>query len=531
MGLAKGCKPGACMAVAVLAVCLAAVPATAGEKLHTLETFEDVLVQSLEVSHTVFQGELEKLEAEAALEEVQSLLRPQLNIGGEHTRQKAAMDPMSTLEGASLDDVIWDAELSVTAAQQLGASPELQGGLDQAELGVAVSELQYRQAVIESMLEVQESYHALLQTDLAVDMALKSWEDALAELDAVKEKRDQRAASELDVMEQQNEVFQREVQLESAKSAFRLAGTRLLQLLDMYPSGKEELENWAEVHRRRADADVMPWEPTMDELWEHAKNHRPEIRLLDKQVEMAAIEYDTARRDRDWTVTASGTYIWNETALAGSVDSDRMLTGTMARTWEKDREEPDEVWDLPEEPPDFWVDEGFSEDDWDEFRDIFDQPLDPIFDDPMEDTNPWQISLSVNYQFGDGGAASAEESRLQTAVQKADSERASAKDMLFLEVYAAREDMEEAYRSWKLALDHQKEAEETFSRIEDSAKRGLLSTRELQQAELLLIQAENEVLSSTFEYREQKAALAQAAGVDDEQMAESISGGDWPQWD
>jgi|GEM_PF-3402177 len=513
------------LALCTVMIVPAAVSANEEKDLMDLASFSDVLVHALDVSEAVYRSDLGKVQAEAAFDETQALLRPQLQLSGEHNRQSAALIPFSGLQGWQSDDTVWNTEASLTLVQQLGANPQLRGGLDQAQLGIDLSDLQHQQTVIETMLTVQESYNSWIESYQAVQVADLALELAEAELEIQRDKLARGAATELDLLQQQNEVFQSEMQWQRAQSGFNMASARLLQLLDMYPADDGELRAWGAMHSQGLPDSVEPWEADLDAAWQLSQQQRPEARMLALQVKQAQIQYDVAKGERNWTVTASGTYMWDQTALIASVDSDRTLTGTIAQSWEKEAD--GLLPDMDIMPAQGRI--GPLEDEADE------RPPDDGLVDVIsgllgsdDDTNPWQVSLGANYRFGDGGAGRAEERRLAAAVAAAESEKRSAMDMLFLDVYAAFEEMDHAYRSWNLAQSHRREAEETSARLQESVERGIASQRDLHQASVLVAQAEQEVIRSILAYRANQAQFGAVMGLDMESMRRGMAAGQWP---
>ena len=507
------------------AVWLGQTGCSAANPLAGLEAFEDVLERAVKTSAVVERSHWQTVQAQASLQELEAALRPQLQFSGEHNRQAAGLNPLSALQGWQSDDVLWDSQVAVTVVQQLGANPQLQGGLTQAAIGVNLTEIQEEQALVEVMLDVQQSYWAVLQSHAAWELADLAAADAKARLDVVQDRFQQQTATELDVLRERNAVYQAESQVQQAEAGFNMAAIRLLQLLDLnVETAKDHMSVWASGQRTHLSDDVQLWLPDFDSAWNYALDHRPDLRSLDKQTGIAQARYDAATADRDWTISLSGTYIMDDYVLTGSVDSDRTLMGTLARRWQKESETsgwpfPEPNWDaidLDEEDLPDWLKEWLNE-----VGDV-DQPADTA------DSNLWQLGLSVNYRFGDGGASRAEGERLQAAVQEAQSQSRSALQLIYLDVFSSHQQLLQAYRSWVAAVEHRREVHDTYVRFEEMLQRGLLAQRDMEEAELLLKSANLQVLQGVAEFRAQQAQFAAAAGLSGNAVRHGLVHGVWP---
>lgn len=497
----------------------------ADSSLGSLQSFADVLERALQESPVVERSHWQAVQAEASLQELDAALRPQLQFSGEHNRQAAGLNPLSALQGWQSDDVLWDTQAALTIVQQLGANWQLQGGLNQAQLGVELADIQSSQAVIDVMLEVQQSYLGVLQAHAAWELAELNAANAKANLAVAEDRRRQASATELDVLRERNTVYQAETQLEQAKSGFRVAALRLLQLVAQDVDQPEEtLLSWAAQQRRKLHHDVQPWLPVFDAAWEYAQRQRTDLRSLDKQVQLAEIRRDTAAGGRDWSVSLSGTYLLDDYVMTGSVNSDRTLMATLARRWQTEREA--SGWPLPELD---WDAIDLDEEDLpDWLKNWFDELAEMDQAPAGEGSNPWQLGLSVSYRFGDGGAGRAEIQRLEAAVQEAVSQSRSAEQLVYLDVYNAHQRLLQTHRAWVSAVEHRGEVNETLQRMEQMLERGVMAQRDMDEGQLLLLSAELQVMQGFAEFKEQQARFAAAVGLGIDEVRHGLVHGTWP---
>ena len=317
----------------LFAVILGTASAVAGS-WEDIQTFEDVLARGLAMSDSLQGSRLQTLQAELGLTEVRAALKPQVLFNAEHNRQSAALNPMSALQGWQSDDVIWDSQASVTIVQQLGANPQLSGGLAQAQTGLTLAQIQTEQAFRETLMSVQESYFAVLQAYHGWQVAKEAYANSRENLAVVRAKYEQGTATELDRMREHNAVYQSESQWRLAEGGLAMAATRLQQLLELEDWSQEQLAPWAEQHLKYWLELSEPWLPDFDDAWQYAQQHRSDLRSVDQQVRMAEIQYQTAQAERDWTLSLTGTYLWDNWVLNGSINSDQTLMATAARRWQ-----------------------------------------------------------------------------------------------------------------------------------------------------------------------------------------------------
>lgn len=459
-----------------------------------------IIRQVLQVSPKIQASKYQVIQAEASVEALEAMLRPQLVATADHTRQNA----LNTASMFSMFDPNFDPDeirssstVALTFAQQLGASNQLRAGLDKAEIGEALSKLQQEQTISEVLVGTNQAYYGFLRAYQGLELARLAYRHGEEELAITRQKQAAGTATPLDVLRRQNELSEAQNSVAQAETGFRLALLNLAQLLDEQPPLLAEGEAWAEVLLANEQQEVDLWDISLAEALDEGMKNRIELELLAKQRELARIDLKEKQQARDWTVDVQGRYVKDDWILQSSVDTERSFSTTVVRNFPDDNEDD---FDLAEQIGRIGA-SGESSDSADEL-----------------DSNPWQVTLGVNWQFGDGGASKAEEKRLEAAFLETEAQFKQARDGIYLEIHSLWEQTRQAERSLGLSRQRLEEARETYQQLETLFELGTVTQTQLLEGQLLLQQAINGINEARWDYQQNKLELGVAIGLSSQQL-------------
>ncbi len=476
---------------------------TEQRSLADIRSFADILAIALANDGSVKLSDIQVEEAISGVQRIEVALRPQFVVSGDYRLENIANNSMgrqfATIEQEmngeaiqirlmNLDDQVRTSSGSFTIVQQLGTNTQLRTALQKADIGEELSVLQHEKAVAQLALKVQSNYHNMRKAYHGVELARLALNSAKRDLEIVEHKQSIGAATMLDILQERNALLEADNRLSSAEAGLNVAVLGILQAIGL---DRSYLTNFHEfVEQLMANEKYIPvqWAVDYEAARDYALMNRLEIQMLAIQREMAKIDYQGHLDDRDWKVSLTGRYVADDVVFDGTLDSNRLFRGTVATTSTR--------WpvDLPGN-------------------------LGPN----GSDTNPWQVGVSVNYSFGPGGNKKHEGNRLRLAIEKADIQYSSAKDGITMEVYANHQQLEQAWRSYKLALQGQEQAEETSKNLESMYKLGSITEKELLAAQLMVAQARNQVEGAALDYAALKSQLASVLGVNSSFLVKTMT--------
>lgn len=499
--------------------------ATAQTQLNELQTLNDLVQLAIINDKNIQLTELQLLEVQAGLAGIDSALDPRFILNSEYKLENLAnnqqimmaqqpriileqffesisdqfpapSDPpewlptdlpewIPSLPEYDLTDTAHTTTLSATIYQQLGLNNELQLAKNQAELGLELVSLQQQQALVQVIITVQESYKNVIIAHQGKQVAEQALDNTVAELDIVEARYAAGTASELSLLEAQNEVLNVKSQLLAATNGFDLALTHILQILDVELSHHDSVDAWVTALTDTINLDLKPWEVDFYKAVEYGVENRVEVDMLNQQLAMAELELDAYDKGNDWSANLNGHYVVDQVVLQGGLNSDKILTGTIAYSDTK----------LPN-----YGDESSDQD----------------------MTNPWQITAGVTYTFGGGGTRDAEVQRLETAVAKVNLQLETLRDGLYLDIYNNYQQLDQAWNQYQLALQSQRQVEKTIANLQRMYELGSITEPDLNDGKLYFAQAQSQVLSSVLNYQTKVLQLANALGADTNEMLQLL---------
>ncbi len=499
--------------------------------LDEINSLADVLLIAIQTDKRIQLSDVQIKEIVASLIGLQANLRPQINFNAEYKLENLANNPVGafySIRGADLDDRISTRSGSVSIVQQLGPNNQLRGALERTKLGLEVSALQKEQSVISLITSVQEYYHGILKSYSAVELAELALDHARRNLEIAKQKEGENVFTPLDVLREQNALMTAENQWQMAKNGLNISILGLLQLvgldLEYLPVGQDWTQNMVATHSHDG---AVYWDISFAQATEYAWENRGELQMLKKQWEIAQVEYQTAANNRDWTATLNGRYLYDDFVFQSSLDSNQRLMGTIYHSniqypevLELDEDWRDQDWykDLPDEQRDFF------DDLWDELGNVVGGEL---VSGNQDTPNPWQVSVSVSYRFGDGGVRKADLDRLTLAIEKAQLQYESAREGIYLELYALHQQLVQDWQVYQLHRYQVEEAQETLARMEKMHGYGSLTEKDLMEGRLLVKKATNDLQTAQLTYQTQQTKLAVAMGVGIGELLQGVSSGYW----
>ncbi len=483
----------------------AGVPAALDPRLADIRSLEDILKVAVANNHSVKIAEISIEEALAGGREVEAALRPQLNLAGQYVRENVANNPadlLAQLEELSGDEPISTTVGSLTYYQQLAPTAQIRGFQRQADIGTDVARMAKDQAVASTIVTVQEGYFNVLRAYSGLLAALAARDHAQLNLEAVERQLELGTATPLDVLKGKTAVLEAENNLQMASTGLELAVLGLLNSMGFSSVDGETAIAWAEQLAQSRDSSIIPWEIELNEAYAYALEHKLELAMARKQLEMAESAYRVVKEERDWTLSLTGKYQpADDIVLNSSIDSNLALMITAAKS----------KTELPEA--------------FDTLDDILKLVGGSTADESGPD--PWRVELSLSYRFGDGGARRAQLDAKMAAVEKARLQVKMAEDGCYLELKSCLQQLDQALRAYELALQGEQAAKETLEQLESMYELGSVTGKEVREGRLMVIQAQNRVLDAALTYEAAKAKLAVAMGIHPEALMAAVGRNQW----
>lgn len=452
-------------------------------KLENIETFADLLTVALANSRDIKAAEYQLAAARAGLKQVEAYLNPQFQATASYS---VANYPESIIE------VVKDTKRTTTGTltwmQQLGPNKTLQTGLDKGSIAVEQALLQKEQAVVEVIIAVQAAYHNVINAQQGIKVAEEALANAQRKLSTTQRQVADGTASLVDLLTAENELLQAQNSVSAARMGLDMALLALLQTVGV-DSTLAEARAWAERFVEAEDLTPVKWTVDLDAAVEYAKHNRLDLAMLQKQLEMAKLDIDAVASRRDWKLSLTGTTIRNEWILTGSVDTDRLLVATVARTKVKGSEE------------------------------------NPLLASVEE---PWQVTAEFSYRFGDGGAKDAELEQAQAIYNSLQMQYEKLLNAIYLDVFSTRENMLQAWRVYEQSLKAREQAKAVYEQLEQAYAVGSISEQELLAGALLVTKAEADVIAAGLSYESSQTRFAASLGVPIETFLAGVSGKKWP---
>jgi len=491
----------------------AGVPAALDPRLADIRSLEDILKVAVANNHSVKIAEISIEEALAGGREVEAALRPQLNLAGQYVRENVANNPAvmnqyysavdeirkyrpdlpAQLEVLSGDEPISTTVGSLTYYQQLAPTAQIRGFQRQADIGTDVARMAKDQAVASTIVTVQEGYFNVLRAYSGLLAALAARDHAQLNLEAVERQLELGTATPLDVLKGKTAVLEAENNLQMASTGLELAVLGLLNSMGFSSVDGETAIAWAEQLAQSRDSSIIPWEIELNEAYAYALEHKLELAMARKQLEMAESAYRVVKEERDWTLSLTGKYQpADDIVLNSSIDSNLALMITAAKS----------KTELPE-------------------------AFDTLDDILKSGPDPWRVELSLSYRFGDGGARRAQLDAKMAAVEKARLQVKMAEDGCYLELKSCLQQLDQALRAYELALQGEQAAKETLEQLESMYELGSVTGKEVREGRLMVIQAQNRVLDAALTYEAAKAKLAVAMGIHPEALMAAVGRNQW----
>ncbi len=498
------------------------VPAALSQGLADIQSLEDILKVAVQNNQAVKIAELSIEEALAGGREVNAALRPQLNVTAQHTRENLANNPgiiekLGRRQEVPIPSDLYEEHLyeeqhsttigTISYYQQLAPTPQIRGFLEQAEIGADLALLAKNQTVSNTIVAVQEAFFNVIRAYNARLAALAAKDHAQQNFQAAEEQAELGTATPLDVLKERNAYLEAENNLQQATAGLELSVLALLQSMGLPPVDEETALVWADYLVYGWDGAITVWPVELDQVYAYALDHKLELAMAMKQLEMAESAYKALKEERDWTVTLVGQYQPDdEVILRSSVDSNLALMAAATK-----------------------VEYKAPEIDWDKLGmfGYMQSQAAAASGGQQSSVDPWQVELSFSYRFGDGGARQAKLDAKEAALEKARLQLELAKDGCYLELRSYLQGLDQARRAYELAVEGEWAARETLEQLEALYELGSVTAKEVREGRLLVIQAENRVLDAALTYEASKAKLAAAMGAAPEALIAAVGQNQW----
>lgn len=461
------------------------------EDVYSLESLLAIAIandRSMELSQIQIQ------EALLVLESIQATLHPQLILRGEHQIENALHSSVArqfmNLNLLEPTERIQTTTGTLTLVAQLGANTQIQTALKKATLGSKLSNLQKEKTLSNLLLQVLSSYHGVVKAYYGMELASLGVGNARLNLEIVEHKEGMGNATMLEVLSEKNALLEAENQLATAEMGLNVAVLGLLQAIGLESSYLKEVGPFVQQILPGDFQRPLQWEIDYDRVVGYALLNRLEVEMALYQISLAQIDIQDQEAARDWTLSLTGRYIYDDYIIDGSLDSNRLFRTTLVR----------------------------SETHWPN------KQIQDLVDLAKTDEHPWQVGMQFSYTFGDGKRKGAEEALLLLAKERGEIQLGTLQDGISLEVYSNYQKLEQRWRSYQLALVGEEEAQKTYASLKKMYDLGTLTKQDLKRGQLYVANAKFQVLSTTLDYQAQKGELARVLGVSSQELMEALLG-------
>lgn len=453
--------------------------------LDSIRDFGDVLAAAIATDKGVKIARYQLNGAMAGLKQVRAALGPQIQGSASYSAANYSES------GGIVVDELKTTSGTLTWVQQLGPNTDLRAGLSKARLGAEQSVIQQQQAVVNVISNVQSAYHSLVKALQGVKLAEAAVEIAEKKVSITQDKVSMGTATEVDLLKAKTELLQAENNLRQARSGSDLALLGLLQIIGLDHTYLNQADGWARTLISTQDLTPVYWDVPFEEAVDYALKHRLDVQAAAKQVEMAEVDVAAVKDRRDWKISLNGSRMVDEFWLQGSVDTERLLMATVART------------ETEGETVSLWSGGTGTSDD------------------------PWKVSLEFSYKFSDGGAREAELEQMRSRYESAKLQYQALVDSVSLAVFGAREKMLQAWKSYEQAKLMTEQAQATYQQMQQMEALGSIPEIDLMEARMLVQKAENDLIAAGLDYEGRKTELAVAIGVPPETLIQAVGKRNW----
>ncbi|NLA58548.1 MAG: TolC family protein, partial [Firmicutes bacterium] len=186
-----------------------------------------------------------------------------------------------------------------TYYQQLGPTAQIRGLQKQTEIGTHLARLARDQALANTILAVQEEYFNVIRAYNNRLAALAAREHAKLNLATVERQLELGTATPLDALKERNALLEAENHLQMASTGLELAVMALLQNMGLAPIDAETALAWGAQLAQGWEGDIIPWGIHLEEAYTYALEHKLELAMARKQLEMAESAYKAVKEERD----------------------------------------------------------------------------------------------------------------------------------------------------------------------------------------------------------------------------------------
>ena len=414
------------------------------------------------------------------------------------------------LAGQEIDDQIGIATLNVAASQSLWDDAEIGYQRQALELDIRDSELAYTREEQELITEVAEAYYDLRQAQAGVKLAREA---ARVREEQIEEKRHLVEAEEateteleeakVEAEEARDAVSEAEEMLNIARDNLRLemGADRLTEL--------PEAPEFAEAEEIEIPEDASPWPWDLDRSREIAREERVDIQRLEQGLDLIDAEKERVEDEHDPDVSANLMYYQPDVESTFNVELDE--SGQLITAVSRTETTLPELEDVEVEEEDI---EELFENGIPSLPGVDEENMFPITVGTSPDPDSaWQIGFSIEYNFYDSGLKEAELDELEAEQRASQQELEEARDGIGVEVKARWQDLEEAHRSLRQSRRELDLAKTRLSDGEYMLEAETISQYDYNLLELNYYQSANEMLISFYEFRQERARMAEVLGL------------------
>ncbi len=269
------------------------------------ETLEAAWTVALENNHQIKSAKADTSASEQQLQSAQGQQLPELNVSTGYTQLSAVPTAKATFNGDTSQFAV--SQAGSAKAQAMVSVPVYTSGrishnIESAESSLEASQHQEETTELNLKMRVAEAYINVLRAESAVKVAQNHVESLSADSKDVKDRFDQGIVAQNDVLAATVELANADQQLVKVQHQLDNAKTSYNRLLNRNLTDEVSLDNH------------LPNQPTgtLDELTQNALKQRPELTVLNAQIEALEKQAESVNASRLPQVNINGGYQYQQ---------------------------------------------------------------------------------------------------------------------------------------------------------------------------------------------------------------------------
>lgn len=273
-------------------------------------TLQEVLKSGFKNNSEIKQSSFDVRVAEKSYQVAQKSLYPEVGLNWSYTR----LEEGPTTYGIQLEPDIYNT--SITLQQPIYMGGKLRLGIDQAEQGINLAQVQAEQQESQVILNIIESYYNVLMAGERVKIEEESLELVREHKRSVQASLDMGMSLKTDLLQVEIEEANTQQSLNTARDVYRLAKKQLSIMIGLDIADKEVVSP-----ELNPDIDL-----DYDSLYQTALDNRPDLEMLNINKEITEINLTIEEKNIMPDIAIAGKYGWEENGEFKLEDGDWSVT-------------------------------------------------------------------------------------------------------------------------------------------------------------------------------------------------------------